>query len=47
VWYSDDLSMIRIDGAWRIVHKTFYHLPRGEGLPARSNLQAGPGAVGE
>ena len=24
VWYSDDLSMLRIDGAWRIVHKTFY-----------------------
>jgi len=24
VWYSDDLSMLRIDDAWRIVHKTFY-----------------------
>jgi hypothetical protein len=23
-WYSDDLSMLRIDGAWRIVHKTWY-----------------------
>ena len=23
VWYSDDLSMLRIDDAWRIVHKTF------------------------
>ncbi len=23
-WYSDDLSMLRIDDAWRIVHKTFY-----------------------
>ena len=29
VWYSDDLSMIRIDGAWRIVHKTFYPHPAG------------------
>ncbi len=27
VWYSDDLSMIRIDDAWRIVHKTFYPHP--------------------
>ena len=27
VWYSDDLSMLRIDGAWRIVHKTFYPHP--------------------
>jgi hypothetical protein len=27
VWYSDDLSMVRIDGAWRIVHKTFYPHP--------------------
>jgi hypothetical protein len=23
-WYSDDLSMLRIDGTWRIVHKTWY-----------------------
>ena len=23
VWYSDDLSMLRIEDAWRIVHKTF------------------------
>jgi len=23
VWYTDDLSMLRIDDAWRIVHKTF------------------------
>ena len=29
VWYSDDLSLIRIDGAWRIVHKTFYPHPPG------------------
>lgn len=28
VWYSDDLSMLRIDGAWRIVHKTYYPHPR-------------------
>jgi hypothetical protein len=28
VWYSDDLSMLRIDDAWRIVHKTFYPHPR-------------------
>jgi hypothetical protein len=27
VWYSDDLSMLRIDDAWRIVHKTFYAHP--------------------
>jgi hypothetical protein len=27
VWYSDDLSMLRVDGAWRIVHKTFYAHP--------------------
>jgi hypothetical protein len=27
VWYSDDLSMLRIDGTWRIVHKTFYAHP--------------------
>jgi hypothetical protein len=26
-WYSDDLSMLRIDGAWRIVHKTWYIHP--------------------
>jgi hypothetical protein len=27
VWYTDDLSMVRIDNAWRIVHKTFYAHP--------------------
>ena len=27
VWYSDDLSMVRTDDAWRIVHKTFYPHP--------------------
>ena len=27
VWYSDDLSMLRIEEAWRIVHKTFYPHP--------------------
>jgi len=27
VWYSDDLSILRIDDAWRIVHKTFYPHP--------------------
>ena len=27
VWYSDDLSMVRIDDGWRIVHKTFYAHP--------------------
>ena len=27
VWYGDDLSMLRIDDAWRIVHKTFYPHP--------------------
>jgi hypothetical protein len=27
VWYSDDLSVLRIDDAWRIVHKTFYPHP--------------------
>lgn len=23
-WYGDDLSMLRIDGTWRIVHKTWH-----------------------
>jgi hypothetical protein len=23
-WYSDDLSMLRVDGTWRIVHKTWH-----------------------
>ena len=27
VWYTDDLSLLRIDDAWRIVHKTFYPHP--------------------
>jgi hypothetical protein len=27
VWYSDDLSLVRIDDTWRIVHKTFYGHP--------------------
>ena len=27
VWYSDDLSLVRINDAWRIVHKTFYPHP--------------------
>jgi hypothetical protein len=27
VWSSDDLSLVRIDDAWRIVHKTFYAHP--------------------
>ena len=27
VWYSDDLSMVRTDGDWRIVHKTFHPHP--------------------
>ena len=27
VWYTDDLSMLRIDDDWRIVHKTFYPHP--------------------
>lgn len=26
-WYSDDLSLLRIDGTWRIVHKTWYVHP--------------------
>ena len=38
VWYSDDLSMLRIEGAWRIVHKTFYPHP-GE-LTATSSGEA-------
>ena len=29
VWYSDDLSLVLIDDAWRIVHKTFYPHPKG------------------
>ena len=28
-WYSDSLSLLRIDGAWRIVHKTWYVHPAG------------------
>ena len=32
-WYSDDLSMLRIDGAWRIVHKTWYAHPAGTAEP--------------
>jgi len=28
-WYTNDLSMLRIDGAWRIVHKTWYVHPTG------------------
>src|SRR5437870_2075192 len=27
VWYSDDLSLLRIEDAWRIVHKTYYAHP--------------------
>jgi hypothetical protein len=23
-WYSDDLSLLKVDGQWCIVHKTFY-----------------------
>ena len=29
VWYSDDLSLVKIDDAWRIVHKTYYPHPAG------------------
>ncbi len=29
VWYSDDLSLVGTDDAWRIVHKTFYPHPAG------------------
>jgi hypothetical protein len=32
-WYSDDLSMLRIDGVWRIVHKTWYVHPAGTAEP--------------
>ena len=28
IWYSDDLSLVLIDDAWRIVHKTFYAHPK-------------------
>ena len=28
-WYSDDLSIVRVDGAWCIVHKTWYVHPAG------------------
>ena len=30
VWYSDDLSLVWTDDAWRIVHKTFYAHPAVE-----------------
>ena len=29
VWYSDDLSLLRTEGGWRIVHKTFFAHPAG------------------
>ena len=29
VWYSDDLSLVWTQDAWRIVHKTFYAHPAG------------------
>lgn len=49
-WYSDDLSMLRIDGSWRIVHKTwFVHASTAEsgsgspaGSPTRSSTTAAP-----
>ncbi len=28
-WFTDHLSMVKIDGAWRIVAKTFYAHPPG------------------
>jgi hypothetical protein len=28
-WFTDHLSMIKIDGRWRIVAKTFYAHPPG------------------
>ncbi len=28
-WFSDDLSLLKVDGRWRIVHKTFYAHPAG------------------
>ena len=27
IYYSDDLSLIKDDGSWRIVHKTYYAHP--------------------
>jgi len=49
-WYSDDLSMLRIDGSWRIVHKTWVvHASTAElgsgspaGSPTRSSTIAAP-----
>jgi hypothetical protein len=49
-WYSDDLSMLRINGSWRIVHKTwFVHASTAEsgsgspaGSPTRSSATAAP-----
>jgi hypothetical protein len=39
-WYSDGLSMLRIDGSWRIVHKTWFVHPSapesGSGSPGAS-----------
>jgi len=39
--YSDDLSMLRIDGSWRIVHKTWFVHPsepeHGSGPPGGSS----------
>jgi Putative lumazine-binding len=28
-WFSDDLSLLKVGGRWRIVHKTFYAHPAG------------------
>ena len=27
-WYTDHLSMVKVDGAWRIVAKTYYRHPK-------------------
>ena len=39
-WYSDDLSMLRIDGSWRIVHKTWFLLAPS----AESGSESPPGS---
>jgi putative lumazine-binding protein len=36
-WFTDDLSLLRIDGTWCIVHKTFYAHPPADDAKGRSD----------
>ncbi|MGZ4534393.1 MAG: nuclear transport factor 2 family protein [Nocardioidaceae bacterium] len=35
-WFSDDLSLLRVDGTWCIVHKTWYVHPLADRAESRS-----------